>query len=199
MERILFDMPLSYVDSATLLHAAKNYTNPHDWISRLVKKGELIRLKNGIYVIGCKKLQPLEQIANFLYGPSYISLEWALSYHNLIPEKTVELTSVTLGKAKHFHTQIGRFSYSHLPLYRYAIGIDFQWHSTSIGGFLIATPEKALIDFIYLRWKNLRNAEEFIESMRIESEDLAELNTERLFNIAQKYKSPSVNRFVSAL
>ena len=72
----------AYIESHHLKPLVSSYANPDDLISRMVKTGELIRLKNGFFLIR-EKIEnapvPYEQIANLLYGPSYISFEWALS------------------------------------------------------------------------------------------------------------------------
>ena len=89
---------LPYIDSEALLPLLRDYTNPNDFLSRLVKRGELIRLKNGFYLISElieNQPIPFEQIGNQLYGPSYISLEWALSYYELIPEGVYTVTNVS--------------------------------------------------------------------------------------------------------
>ena len=78
----------------------------------MVKNEELIRLKNGFYLIADKIRQgpntiiPYEQVANLLYGPSYVSLEWALSFYGMIPERVHTITSMTLGRNKEYHTPI---------------------------------------------------------------------------------------------
>jgi hypothetical protein len=195
--------PLAYIDAQTLLWVLKDYKNPRDCIARMVKNGILIRLKNGFYIIA-DRIQgvfsaSLEQIGNLLYGPSYISLEWALSYYGLIPERATVVTSVTIGKSKEFVTPIGLFTYSHLPLFRYDIGIDRKLLSDLPGGFLIATPEKALIDLIFLKWKAFRSLSEFTESMRIESEALRQLDRKRLEKIGEVYAHRAVDKFIGSI
>ena len=87
MYPVLKDIQTSYVGIQNILPLLSDYANPHDLISRMVKKGELIRLKNGFFLISEKiknAAVPFEQIANLLYGPSYVSLEWALSHYGFI-------------------------------------------------------------------------------------------------------------------
>ncbi len=119
-------------------------------ISRLVKKGELIRLKNGFFLIAEKLINnrvPFEQVANLLYGPSYISFEWALSFYNMIPEGVYVITSASAAKSRCYKTPIATFDYIALSHRRYSIGIDQQENDG--GRFLIATPEKALADIVH--------------------------------------------------
>ena len=98
---------------------------------------------------------PFEQIANFLYGPSYVSMEWALSFYGMIPERVYTVTSMTLGRNKQYHTPIGDFSYFTLPARYYPVGITQKKSPDFVGGFLIATPEKALADLVFKTCKDL--------------------------------------------
>lgn len=78
----------------------------------------LISLKNGLYVPGpaSKVARPeLMLIANHLWGPSYVSMETALSYWGLIPERVYETTSDTVKRSRMFKTELGRFSYRNSP------------------------------------------------------------------------------------
>src|SRR5438105_4410643 len=123
----LIEIP--YVDAQTLLSLFADYRKPRECISRMVKNGELIRLKNGFYLItdrikqGPNTVIPYEQVANMLYGPSYVSLEWALSFYGMIPERVHTVTSVTLGRNKEYHTPVGDFIYYKLSPESYSIGI----------------------------------------------------------------------------
>ncbi len=85
-----------------------------------------------------------ELVANHLYGPSYVSLEWALSFYGLIPERVEEVTSVTTGYVKTFQTPLGRFSYVPLPPRFYALGATVSKQGEV--AFMVATAQKALCD-----------------------------------------------------
>ena len=142
-----------YVDAQTLMILFSDYRKPREHILRLIKNEELIRLKNGFYLI-TNKLEslsaiPYEQVANLLYGPSYVSLDWALSFYGMIPERVHTITSVTMGKNKEFQTPVGYFHYQVTPFRSYSVGITHMQSVDFIGGFLIATPEKALADLVY--------------------------------------------------
>src|ERR1700691_4807752 len=129
MHPILRFAKTAYVESQNLKPLLGSYTNPDDFISRMVKEGELIRLKNGFFLIA-EKIEgspvPYEQIANLLYGPSYISFEWALSFYKMIPEGVYVVTSASATKPKIYNTPVGTFDYTYLSHHRYAIGIDQQ-------------------------------------------------------------------------
>jgi hypothetical protein len=131
-----------------LLALLKDYKRPFDKIAELVKQQVLIQVKRGFFVLGpasqMEKPEPF-LVANHLLGPSYVSLETALSYHKLIPEQVFEISSVTTMRSKIFDTTIGRFSYMHLPLPYYSFGQQsVQLAQDQV--VLMATAEKAICD-----------------------------------------------------
>lgn len=203
MDSILRFAKTAYLENHQLKPLLSDYKNPDDYISRMVKKGELIRLKNGFYLIS-EKIQnspiPFEQIANLLYGPSYLSLEWALSYYHMIPEGVYVVTSVTVAQSRSFVTSVGTFEYTYLNHDRYSIGIDQK--ENEAGRFLIATPEKALADLIHMKSKNLSGKdllEDLIESRRIERDVLKNLNKKALIEIRDQYRSKNIDNLVNVL
>ncbi|HZK03086.1 MAG TPA: hypothetical protein VFC94_01620 [Bacteroidaceae bacterium] len=112
--------------------------------------GKLIRLKKGQYVVSPEvsgELLSVELIANHLYGPSYVSMESALRYYGLIPEKVVAVRSATTNRSKKFENEIGVFQYMSVNEDYYSIGIS-QKRVNNKYTFLIASPEKALCDTI---------------------------------------------------
>lgn len=133
-----------------LLEMLKEYKRPHDKIDELVKQQMLVQVKRGLYITGSKLGIALPEpflMANHLYGPSYVSLDAALSHWGLIPERVYEISSVTTKNSKTFKTAIGRFSYKYMPLPYYSFGIK-QVQLTNRQTVLIASPEKALCDKI---------------------------------------------------
>jgi hypothetical protein len=170
-----------------ILELLNGYQRPNDKISELIKGKELISLRRGLYVTGPKLDLPTPEpflIANHLRGPSYISLESALSYWNMIPEKTYEISSVTIKTSKLYKTPVGRYSYQQLKAPYYACGIKSIAYSPK-QTILIASPEKALCDKVVLTSKiNLRSikqSREFLmEDLRIDSEILKTLDTKTI-------------------
>lgn len=193
----------AYIQTQNLLPLLRSYTNPHDMISRMCKKGELIRLKNGFFVIA-DKIQdapvPYEQIANLLYGPSYLSYEWALSYYGMIPEGVYVVTSACAVESKSYSTPLGMFEYSVLSHQRYVIGITQQ--ENRAGNFLIATPEKALADLVHKKSKQLSSKDllvDLVEARRIDEEVLKNLDKSHLAEIAENYRSTAVHNLLNAI
>ena len=96
-------------DYLFLMDCLSTYKQPKDKLSKLIKANKLIRVKKGIYVFGKEYQQrpySLEILANLIYGPSYVSFEYALSYYNLIP-----LLQNTLNYTHHYQSFPKEHSY----------------------------------------------------------------------------------------
>ncbi len=133
--RTLFGV--SSVAAASLLHRYK-------------KGGFILQLKRGFYVFP-DFLPPDVYVANKLYSPSYLSLEFALSYHGVIPETVYEITSVTTKATRQFETLGKAFSYRKIKKVAYT-GYEIQKQNEL--SFYIANAEKAFVDANYLRMMN---------------------------------------------
>ncbi len=195
-------------DYQVLLDVLRDYRKPRDRIRRLVAAGEIIRVKKGLYVFAAPwRRQPLvrEQLANLIYGPSYVSLESALSYHGLIPERVEAVTSVTTGRSRAFETPFGVFSYMRLSPSRYGAGILLEAKATV--PFMIASPEKALADKV---WTDKRFAGASVgdfaaylfEDLRIDEGALRSLDAGRLAAVGRAYgsaKTVNLLRFLDKL
>lgn len=128
----------------------KNYKRPNDKIHELLNKEIILPVKKGLYITGKSignNRVPKEVLANILYGPSYVSLDYALSHYGLIPEMVHKITSVCIKPAKKIKTPVGLFTYTRLPLPYYSFGIKVSALSDT-HTCLIAEPEKALCDKI---------------------------------------------------
>lgn len=172
--------PISHQVLLTLL---KDYKRPNDKIHELLKKGELISLKKGLYVwSGEEEIYPEPfAIANSLYGPSYVSAESALSFHGLIPEHVYTITSMSLKPAKTLANKLGEFAYKKIPTPYYAFGVDYR-ELRENQFTLIASPEKALCDKIIttpgVLFRSLSDVQTYlIHDLRIEEEQIKELNS----------------------
>ena len=205
MRAVLKQIETPYVDAQTLLGLLTNYRKPRESILRMIKNEELIRLKNGFYLIadkirqGTNQLIPYEQVANLLYGPSYVSLEWALSFYGMIPERTHTITSMTLGRNKEYRTPVGDFVYYRLSSDSYSIGITQKKTPDFVGGFLMASPEKALADLVFKTCKDLDKdqlKQELLESKRIDQECFHQLDKALLVEIAKSYHAKRVGYLV---
>jgi len=189
------------IDYQFLTSALNAYSRPRDKISSWLQSGELLRVKKGIYVFG-KRIADipysLETLANLIYGPSAISLSYALSYYGLIPERVSIVTSVTPKRHKQFSTPVGNFTYTYLTLKKYMVGIELHTNASK-QHFLIASPEKALCDQLLLIDKKIQLTSltdiEFylLEDLRIDEETLIKLSCKKLKEIATAYQNKKID------
>lgn len=196
-------------DYQMLLDGLQAYARPRDKISDLLRKGVIVRVKKGLYVFGDDyRRRPIarEVLANLMYGPSYISLEYALHYHGLIPERVETLTSVTCGRSRSFATPVGLFAYHRIPIRAFQTGMDSA-ELPDGRSFLIATPEKALADKIVEdRGAGVRTQngwqDYLFDNLRVDPAGLRDLNPQSLRQIGDLYRSRKVkmlSKFVAHL
>lgn len=187
---ILLDKaPSEELDYGFVMDCLKIYKHPRVKLNQLLKIQALIRVKKGIYIFGkqfAKRPYSPEVLANMIYGPSYISLEWACQYYRLIPEKVTTVTSVTTQRSRQYQTPIGLFTYDHLPLKVFPVGVTLIRFSQEQQA-LMATKEKALADLLVLRRGSFASMKHFketlFEDLRVEEEDVYSLDLELLTSI----------------
>ena len=186
-------------DYQVLMDVLRGYEHPRDKITALLRQGIIIRVKKGIYIFGERYSRgpfSREVLANMIYGPSYVSLDYALHYYGLIPERVEAVTSVTCGRGRRFSTPVGLFIYRMIHLRAYQVGID-QVEIEGDRPFLIATPEKALADKIHDdRGTGIRTQEEMkdylLKNLRVDPESLAKLDADVFALIADRYRSKKI-------
>lgn len=109
------------------------------------KRGLFLRLKRGLYTL--KTDIPKEQeIANKLYQPSYLSFEYALAYHNIMPEMVYSITSATTKSTREFDVEEINFAYFKIKKQAFS---GYQLLNQGGRSFFIAEGEKALVDYLY--------------------------------------------------
>lgn len=189
------------IDYLFLLSALKDYAKPRQKISDWLNKGELVRVKKGLYVFGprvSKRPYSKELLANLIYGPSAISLSYALAHYGLIPERVETITSITNNRNKDFQTTLGLFTYQYLSDARYQHDIQLIPLSNDTS-YLMATPEKALCDSIFfssktIKMTSLHDMESYLfADLRIDEAALIELSFDNIKEIAAFYKNPAVS------
>jgi hypothetical protein len=197
-------IPQEEFDYLILMYSLRNLARPRDKISALLKSGSIIRVKKGLYIFGpalSRGPYSRELLSNLIYGPSYISLEYALSYYGLIPERAETVTSVTCGKDRAFTTPVGRFTYWAVPLDYYRVGIDL----VEVGekrSFLIATREKALTDKILRdRGNSIRSVQDLevylLDNLRIDPGALSQLSPQRIKEISRCSRSRKLRLLIA--
>lgn len=196
------------VTTTMLIGALSDYEDVRGKINSLSKKGLIYPIKQGVYLINNDLgLRPYskEILANLIYGPSYISLETALSNYGFIPERVTTTTSICFGRGKTFSTPVGEFKYHHIKKSLYPIGIRLK--EIYMGAFsLHATPEKALLDFIHIKeskgeFKNSKDYFHYIlESYRLDLKTIEnEISLKKLHLFTENYPFQHVHWFSNEL
>jgi predicted transcriptional regulator of viral defense system len=167
-------------------------------LTRWCRRGLLVKLRNQYYAFPEYRQMPdfSRYVANRIYSPSYISLHSALSFYGMIPEEVVQLTSVTTLKTARFENDFGTFHYQNVktPFY-----FGFEIKTMQSGrGLLFATPEKALLDLLYLN--PFYKTEQDMEELRLDEDYIQnELNLERLNGYLSKIESKTMEQKVKRL
>lgn len=189
-----------YYDTLYLISNLSDYASPKMKLTSLVKSGEYTRIRRGLYIKGND--YNLKTLANVIYGPSYISFEYALSYYGMIPERVETVTSAVYNKNKDkvFDTPAGRFTYRYINPGIYFYGIDRQEENGE--PYLIASKEKALCDILY-KIKNSgtnTNIEHLLfEDLRIKEDEFLKLKITDLKLIVPLYRRILLNKMLEYL
>ncbi|MEI6650182.1 MAG: hypothetical protein WCL23_01975 [Candidatus Moraniibacteriota bacterium] len=167
-------------------------------LSEWLKKGYIRKAANTQYMFATTPLHEatLFVVANAAYAPSYVSLEMALSYYGLIPEGVYSVTSVTSKKTRVFPPGVARFEYRHVKP-------SLMWGYRLVDGgngrvFQMAEPEKAVLDYLYLRSDLVRPSD--FEALRINGEIFREkIRIETLQRYAEHFGKQALTRRMSML
>ena len=186
--------------TAIMLQELNNYKNPRDKLAHMVKKKECIPVIQGLYETN--PTTPGYRLANTICSPSYLSFEFALSYHGLIPEAVYNFTSATFEKKKQkeFKTPFGTFTYRDVPSAAYPYGIECV--SENGYTFQIASPEKALCDELYIQSPvtSQRELKEFLfDGLRIDWELFCKLNMDDILFLNSKYHCTNIQKLTKTM
>lgn len=167
-------------------------------LTRWIKKGYLIRLRKGYYTFPEYKSKPDYSLyfANRIYKPSYISLHTALSFYGMIPEAVVQITSVTALKTISFANDFGEYSYQTLKenlMFGYELKPMADQRTIQF-----ATPEKALLDLLYLF--PFYNNEQEMKELRLDEDYLHEdFKKGLLLEYSSRFKSKVLDQRLKKL
>jgi predicted transcriptional regulator of viral defense system len=168
----------------------------HSQLSSLAKKGQIVKLKNGLYLLENKKeLAIPENIALRLYEPSYISLEWALQTYNLIPEIVYNTTSITTKATRKFKNVFGLFIYKKI---KNNLFWGYKKEEKNGQSYLIAEPEKALLDYLYFNLSKIKNEDDLAE-IRLDSESLKSLNWKKLDEYLKMFNNKRIDQIINRI
>lgn len=184
-------LPLSLINS---ILDGKSNDAKKSFLKRVCQKGDLIRVRKGLYLVGKEKRKSHYNsfvIANYMIGPSYVSLESALSFYGLIPEAVYTTTSVTTKVGSEFKTPAGQYSFSYLKISYFNFG--FYQIKEGEHKYLIATPLKALMDYIVLKKKEYKSVKELEEDIRFNFDEFLTykkfVNIDKINEMLNVYKS----------
>ncbi len=147
-------------------------------ISRMLKKGELVALRKGVYALDASKIN-WEEFAGQIYPPSYLSFEWALARHNVLSQKPANLTLATTNRSRKITAADKVIIYHHIQPRLF-------WGYRRKDNFWIAEPEKALLDLAYLSLNGYAKFDAEEMNLRI-------LKKTRIKKYLKKFKNAKLN------
>lgn len=185
--------------TAMLIDELQQYANPAAKIKRMADRGELTSIIKGLYETDASV--PGYYLAGAIYGPSYLSFEYALSWHNLIPEAVYGYTSATCGKGrkKRYDTIFGMYSFRDVPVLAFPYGTEL--HAENEYSFVIASPEKAICDMLYTvsPCDNKTSLQQLLfEDLRIDLQVFFKLNMQNLLDLSDLYRTKN-HKLLSSL
>lgn len=201
LENALRDYQRSFLTDVELsLFVKGSVDSRYGQVKRLLAQNKMLRIRRGLYCltdkIGHISPHPFE-LAQYIYGPSYISLESALSFHRLIPEAVHGITSVCVKRSKEMHTPLGVFSYARCPSFNFFTDVELVTENKQL--FFMAKPWKAICDYVFCYKKNWDQLEPLFISLRIDSDDLPMLLDEEMERLEAYYHHRRIGRFLNAV
>ena len=162
-------------------------------LTRWMAAGYITHLKNGLYAFTEWISTPGADLiaANLMYRPSYVSLHSALSHYGMIPEFVTHTTSVTTLKTAVFKNDLGTFDYRHIKpelFWGYQIIDTISSRKT-----LIAVPEKALLDLLYLT-PGLKNEDDMLHLRLDEDYMTGEFNYDQAQQYLERFNSKALSQ-----
>ena len=201
-EKILESMPhglFSSQDVATLFPGSEG--RRYALVKRAIASGEVVHVRRGLYCLAPKyqrnRVNPFA-MAQRINGPSYVSLESALSWHGWIPEAVHCVSSASFKKSKKFQTPLGIFTYDRIPQKVFYTDVQ-RLTDESQNVILMASPLKALADYVYIRRKSWTGIAPVVGSLRVESEDFAQVTRDSFDGLITNYANSRVNRFLEGI
>jgi len=196
---------LPYFSKKTIHELGKQFglknASVDTYISRFLKRKEIIQLKKGLYVAtdffnkNKGDISYSFYLANILRTPSYVSSWTALQYYNLTTESIYAITSITPKVTRTYKTKAGTFSYQSIKKELFSDFSLVKGAPTSLTGkfdFFIASPARALFDLLYFKTHQFRsvrfkNIKKLVEEMRIDIEEMAKKDKNAFYAMIKKY------------
>jgi len=192
----VLNLPL--ILSKDILSFEKNRQALLNQLKRWQDRQLIIKLKKGVYILNQndRKINPSRQfIANQLYAPSYVSLEYALGFYGIIPERVIEVTCVATKKTARFLNKSGTFTYQHI---KPAAFRGFKTLKDENGlTYFIAEPEKAVVDFLYLNLDKFKRDDKDIFEGSYRFQNAETLNKKRIIELAGCFNNRKLSKIAS--
>jgi predicted transcriptional regulator of viral defense system len=168
-------------------------------LHRWVKAGQLVQLKNGVYMTRRFYEQHRGDylfsaaVSAILIPQSYLSLEFILQRHNILTEVTYPITCITLKVTRRIVNEIGTYWYRNIrpDLYRgFTISDYFGIRVAQ------ATPGKALFDYLYLRplpaaYRSMKL--NLAEELRLNLDELSAADRDEFSRFVEESQSRKMN------
>lgn len=202
IENKLRHFPRPYLtddELATLLGGTSD--SRYGKVKRLLAQAKLLHIRRGLYcltdLVGYTEKPHPYELAQHIYGPSYVSMESALSFHQLIPEAVYTTTSASIKRSKEFKTPLGLFHYSRLPEEDFYTGVELV--NKNGYQFLVAKPWKAICDYVFIYKKDWEGIGELQKSLRINIDSLPDLRLEEIQLLDDYYHHTRISRFLKGV
>ncbi|MBA4370960.1 MAG: hypothetical protein C0418_05205 [Coriobacteriaceae bacterium] len=183
-------------ETGLLLAGARDARAIQRQLSRWVRSGRLIKLRRGLYVVPAPhrtRSPDLFEVSNRLVRPSFVSMESALHFHELIPDVPFGVTAVTTGRTGTHDTPLGTYIYHHIGPSRFW-GFDEREIAPGRRAY-VATPERALLDLLYAR----RGSDEPAYLRQLRLQNLDHLDGALLDEMARRFGVAKLGRAVGAI
>lgn len=183
-----------------LLDELRDYANPACRLQRLVRDGKYTQVVRGLYESDPNT--PGHLLATAIRSPSYLSFEYALSVHGIIPEAVRVYTSATWNthRTKTYHTPFGTFTYRDSPKAAFHLGVEFFMENDR--SYRLAEPVKAVCDELYIKppVNNYRELEELMfDDLRMDEDIILGLDVDDVSKLAGLYHCRNVTRLAGYL
>lgn len=169
-------------------------------LKRALAEGEIIRLRRGLYMLSKeyrkREIHPFV-LAQYIDGPSYVSLETALAFHGWIPEAVYGVMSVNMGRVRKFITPAGDFDYARVPQNTFYGAVERVKREDGV--FFMASPLKALADYVYVNKKDWDGLGPVRKSLRVDDDVLKAIDPSVCDELIENYRSVRVKRFLRGI
>lgn len=201
-EKILSSFPRDiFTDQDVMNVAGGSADSRYGLVKRACANKAIIRIKRGLYCLSPqyqRRRMNLYEVAQYIYGPSYVSMESALAYHGWIPESVPSMTLACMKKSKIFITPLGIFNFKSVPVNVFYSEVD-RIVPEGGGAFFVAKPVKALADYVYVHKERWKEVGPIVTSLRVEPDLLKGISKKEIDALLKVYTSKRVQQFIQGL